>query len=380
VHRLRLTGFRCYERAQLDLDSRPVVLTGANGAGKTNLLEAISLLAPGRGLRGARLDEMDRQTDRKARSEDAGAGWTVAASVATPAGTVEIGTGHRPETVNRRVVQIDGKPSRSQTALSEHVSAVWLTPAMDRLFAEGASGRRRFLDRLVFGFDTAHAGRVGAYEHTLRERARLLRDGGDPVWLDTLEGDMAERGVAIAAARRELTARLARLCEAPGGPFPGAALAVTGQVESWLDDGPALAAEDRLRAALRESRAQDAAAGGAAVGPHRSDLAVRHLGHGMPAALCSTGEQKALLIAIVLANARLETAERGRVPLLLLDEVAAHLDANRREALFQEILALGAQAWFTGTDRSVFESFAGRAQHVAIRGGRLDPAAGRPPI
>ena len=350
------------------------MLTGANGAGKTNLLEAISLLAPGRGLRGARLDEMDRC------DTPAGEGWTVAASVATPGGMVEIGTGHRPETVNRRIVRIDGKPARSQTGLSDHVSAVWLTPAMDRLFAEGASGRRRFLDRLVFGFDAAHAGRVGAYEHTLRERARLLRDGGDPVWLDALEGDMAERGVAIAAARRELTARLARLCEAPSGPFPGAGIAVTGEVEAWLDDGPALAAEDRLRAALRESRAQDAAAGGAAVGPHRSDLAVRHLGHGMPAALCSTGEQKALLIAIVLAGARLETAERGRVPLLLLDEAAAHLDANRREALFQEILALGAQAWFTGTDRPVFDSFAGRAQYVAVRGGRLDPAAGRNPV
>jgi DNA replication and repair protein RecF len=374
VHRLRLTGFRCYESAQLDLDARPVVLTGANGAGKTNLLEAISLLAPGRGLRGARLDEMDRQ------GAPAGEGWTVAASVATPGGMVEIGTGHRPETVNRRIVRIDGKPSRSQTGLSEHVSAVWLTPAMDRLFAEGASGRRRFLDRLVFGFDAAHAGRVGAYEHTMRERARLLRDGGDPVWLDALEGDMAERGVAIAAARRELTARLARLCEAPSGPFPGAGIAVAGQVEAWLDDGPALAAEEKLRAALRESRPQDAAAGGAAAGPHRSDLAVRHLGHGMPASLCSTGEQKALLIAIVLAGARLETAERGRVPLLLLDEAAAHLDAERRGALFHEILALRAQAWFTGTDRSVFECFGGRAQYVAVRGGRLDPAAGRNPF
>jgi DNA replication and repair protein RecF len=250
---------------------------------------------------------------------------------------------------------------------------------MDRLFTEGASGRRRFLDRLVFGFDAAHAGRVSAYEHTLRERARLLRDGGDAVWLDTLEGDMAERGVAIAAARRELTARLCRLCAAPEGPFPGAEVAVTGQVEEWLNQGPALAAEDRLRAALRDSRPQDAAAGGAAVGPHRSDLAVRHLAHGMPAALCSTGEQKALLIAIVLANARLQTAERGSVPLLLLDEIAAHLDAVRREALFGELLALGAQAWFTGTDRSVFDSLDGRAQYVAVRASNLDRDGKRTP-
>ncbi len=374
VCRLRLSGFRCYESAQLDLDARPVVLTGPNGAGKTNLLEAISLLAPGRGLRGARLEEMDRQGTLKA--GEPGEGWTVAAAVTTPGGMVEIGTGHRPDSTTRRVVQIDGKQNRSQTSLSDHVSAVWLTPQMDRLFTDGASGRRRFLDRLVFGFDAAHAGRVSAYEHMLRERARLLRDGGDAVWLDTLESDMAERGVAIAAARRELTARLARLTEAPAGPFPGAEVAVTGKVEEWLDEGPALAAEERLRAALRGSRAQDAAAGGAAVGPHRSDLAVRHLAHGMPAALCSTGEQKALLIAIVLANARLQTAERGRVPLLLLDEVAAHLDADRREALFEEVLALGAQAWFTGTDRGVFESFAGRAQYVAVRAGRLEHETG----
>jgi DNA replication and repair protein RecF len=351
------------------------VLTGPNGAGKTNLLEAISLLAPGRGLRGARLEEMDRQ----AAASDPG--WAIAASVSTPAGTVDIGTGRKPDAANRRIVHIDGKPSRSQTGLADHVSAVWLTPQMDRLFTDGASGRRRFLDRLVFGFDAAHAGRVSGYEHTMRERAKLLREGGgDRVWLDTLESDMAERGVAIAAARRELTARLARVCAAPTGPFPGAGLAVAGSVEGWLDEGPALAAEDRFKAALRGSRAQDAAAGGAAVGPHRSDLEVHHLGHGMPAALCSTGEQKALLIAIVLANARLQTAEQGRVPLLLLDEVAAHLDAARRSALFEEIASLGAQAWYTGTDRAVFEPLDGRAQHVAVRAGRLERVPDGPGI
>jgi len=191
-----LTAFRCYASAQLDLDARSVVLTGPNGAGKTNLLEAVSLLAPGRGLRGARLEEMNRQ------NAPDGEGWAIAASVNTPAGPIDIGTGHRPDTANRRIVRIDGKPSRSQTSLADYVSAVWLTPQMDRLFTDGASGRRRFLDRLVFGFDAAHAGRVSGYEHTMRERARLLRDSGDPIWLDTLECDMAERGVAIAAARR----------------------------------------------------------------------------------------------------------------------------------------------------------------------------------
>jgi DNA replication and repair protein RecF len=213
----------------------------------------------------------------------------------------------------------------------------------------------------------------------MRQRARLLREGPrDTVWLDTLESDMAERGVAIAAARRELTARLANICAIPTGPFPGAALAVTGSVEDWLDDGPALAAEDRLKNALRDSRGQDAAAGGAAVGPHRSDLAVHHLTHGMPAAQCSTGEQKALLIAIVLANARLQTAEQGRVPLLLLDEVAAHLDEGRRNALFDEIAGLGAQAWYTGTDRAVFKPLGAQAQHVSVRAGTLDYEADRP--
>lgn len=353
-------------------------MTGPNGAGKTNLLEAVSLLAPGRGLRGARLEEMERQTGRTG-SDTTGSdtqeteGWAIAASVNTAVGPVDIGTGHKPDSANRRIVHIDGKPSRSQTSLAEHVSAIWLTPQMDRLFIDGASGRRRFLDRLVFGFDAAHAGRVSGYEHTMRQRAKLLRDrNSDTVWLDTLESDMAERGVAIAAARRELTARLANICAKPAGPFPGAALTVSGSVEAWLDEGPALAAEDRLKSALGKSRSQDAVAGGAAVGPHRSDLEVHHLVHGMPAALCSTGEQKALLIAIVLANARLQTAEQGRVPLLLFDEVAAHLDAGRRSALFEEIASLGAQAWYTGTDRAVFDPLGDQAQHVSVRMGTLE--------
>lgn len=360
--RLRLTEFRCYARAQLDLDRRPVVLTGPNGAGKTNLLEAVSLLAPGRGLRRAKLDEMGR------RNRTAGQGWAVAASLVTQEGSVEVGTGCTSESGSRRVVRIDGDPVKSQAALSRYVAAVWLTPQMDRLFQDGASGRRRFLDRLVFGFDAAHAGRVGSYEHAVRERARLLRDGGgDATWLETLERKMAERGIAIAAARRELTARLARLCAEPSGPFPGAAVAVRGAVEDWLDGAPALVAEERLRAALRDSRQQDAMTGGAAVGPHRSDMRVRHLAKEMPADQCSTGEQKALLIAIVLAHARLQTAENDRVPLLLLDEVAAHLDAKRRDALFDEILALGAQAWLTGTDRDLFDALGDRAQYATVR-------------
>ena len=373
VSRLRLTNFRCYAQARIDPVPGPVVLTGPNGAGKTNLLEALSLLAPGRGLRRARLEDLARRGVPETPAEPQG--WAVAATIETPDGAVDIGTGHNPQESRRRAVRVNDAAARSQTALGDHVSAVWLTPQMDRLFIEGAAGRRRFLDRLVFGIDPKHAGRISAYDHALRERARLLQDGvADRAWLDTLERTLAERGVAIAAARREMTARLAGLCEAPLGPFPGARLVLTGTVESWLDDGPALAAEDKLQHGLQESRGRDAITGGAAIGPHRSDFTMHHLGNGMPADQCSTGEQKALLIAIVLANARLETAERDRAPLLLLDEVAAHLDVERREALFAELLNLGAQAWLTGTDSAIFQSLAGTAQFLAVSDGVIRDA------
>ncbi|MFD1626496.1 DNA replication/repair protein RecF [Azospirillum griseum] len=375
VRRLTLTRFRGYDSARLDCDRRPVALIGPNGAGKTNLLEAISFLTPGRGLRGARLAEVERI------GAPAGSGWAVAATLDTPGGPVEIGTGREPPPPNprpsdrdRRVVHIDGRPAKSQTALADHVSALWLTPAMDRLFVESSSGRRRFLDRLVFGFDAGHAGRLSRYEHTLRERARLLRDGRfDDGWLGGLEDQMATTGVAVAAARREVTQRLRAACDRAVGPFPGADLTVAGTVEEWLDQGPALEAEDALRRSLRDSRRRDADSGGAAVGPHKSDLAVRHAAKDMPAALCSTGEQKALLIAIVLANARLLAAERGAAPLLLLDEVAAHLDPDRRDALFGEILALGAQAWMTGTDAAVFAPLAQEAARVFVDDARIRP-------
>ncbi|HYG91707.1 MAG TPA: DNA replication/repair protein RecF [Azospirillum sp.] len=355
VTRLTLTRFRGYEHARLEPDRRPVALIGPNGAGKTNLLEAVSFLAPGRGLRGAKLSEVERI------GSPPGSGWAVAATLETPHGPVDIGTGrdcaHDTSSGNdRRVVRIDDHPVKGQTALAEHVAVVWLTPQMDRLFLEGSSGRRRFLDRLVFGFDPAHAGRLSRYEHALRERARLLRDGRfDDGWLSGLEDQMVTTGIAVAAARRDVVQRLRSACARAVGPFPGADLAVEGTVETWLNEGPALTAEDSLRDSLRASRRADAETGGAAVGPHKSDLSVRHHAKDMPAGLCSTGEQKALLIAIVLANARLLAAERGAAPLLLLDEVAAHLDADRREALFGEILALGSQAWMTGTDASVFE-------------------------
>ncbi|HEX3500291.1 MAG TPA: DNA replication/repair protein RecF [Stellaceae bacterium] len=371
VRRLVLTDFRCYQQARVTVDARPVVLTGANGAGKTNLLEAISFLAPGRGLRRARLGEVDRRTapDGAADAAMPAAAWAVAAEVATPRSVIQIGTGREATASGgeRRVVRIDGASARSQTALAEHVNLVWLTPQMDRLFVEGASPRRRFLDRLVYGFDPEHATRVAAYEQALRERAKLLRDGPyDAAWLDALEESMARHGVAIAAARCDVAARLDAACAAGVAGFPSASLAVSGTVEAALADRPALAVEDESRARLAASRRQDAESGGVASGPHRSDLAVRHAGTGVAAAQCSTGEQKALLIAILLANSRLQAALRGVAPIMLLDEIVAHLDRERRQALFAELLALGAQAWLTGTDEDSFAELRGAAQFLRV--------------
>jgi DNA replication and repair protein RecF len=360
---LALNDFRCYREARIEVEPAPVVLTGPNGAGKTNLLEAISFLAPGRGLRRARLGDVDRRGE-------AVTPWAVAASLATPRGSVRIGTGREANANGgeRRVVRIDGAAARSQTALAEHVNLVWLTPQMDRLFLEGASVRRRFFDRLVYGFDPAHAARCAAYEQALRERGKLLREGrADAAWLTALEDTMAQHGVAIAAARRDVAARLDAACAAGVSGFPRARLAISGSVEAWLDEYPALAAEDELRAQLQASRRQDGESGGAAIGPHRSDLQVRHGATDMAAEQCSTGEQKALLVAILLAHARLQAELRGAAPLMLLDEVAAHLDRERRRALFAEVTALGAQAWLTGTDDELFVELRGTAQFFGVR-------------
>lgn len=373
VVRLRLTDYRNYASLALDAAPGPAVLYGANGAGKTNLLEALSMLAPGRGLRGARLGELAR------RGDDAGVGWAVAARATTPEGAVEIGTGSDParaadaETPGRRVVRIDGEGAGPQ-GLSRVFSLLWLTPEMDRLFTDGASGRRRFFDRMVYGFVPEHATRVSAYEKAMRERARLLREGrGDEAWLSALENAMAEHGVAVAAARRDVAGRLDRATAMGVGAFPVPAVAVEGTLEAALGDGPALAAEDLLRGLLAESRRADGEAGGAAHGPHKSDLVVRHVDKDMPAELCSTGEQKALLIALVLAAARLHGLERGAPPMLLLDEIAAHLDEGRRAALFDEVCALGGQAWLSGADPELFDALRGRAVFWRVAGGTIQP-------
>ncbi len=373
VRQLRLTDFRNYRQLRLDCDLAPVVLVGANGAGKTNLLEALSFLVPGRGLRRARLDEVCRRT----RSEEPDpAAWAVAATLDTPDGRLAIGTGLEPArsetSLPRRVVRIDGRPASSQTALGLHVAAVWLTPQLDRLFLDGASERRRFVDRLVTALHPEHAGDVAAYENALRQRARLLGEGNrDPHWFTALEDTMARHGVALAANRADTVQRLDAAARLGIGPFPRAALAMAGEIDGWIAAMAAIDAEDRLRATLAQNRLRDAEAGTTSCGPHRSDLAVRHLDLDLPAAEGSTGQQKALLVSIALAHARLVALSRGRPPLLLLDEIAAHLDAERRAALFDEVLALGVQSWMTGTDADLFRPLAGRAQVLRVVDGSI---------
>jgi DNA replication and repair protein RecF len=342
VTRLALTNFRSYAAAQISVSGAPVVLAGPNGAGKTNILDAISLLSPGRGLRGARLNEHARKAPVQGDTL-----WAVAATVTAGDALHEIGTGMT-ATAAARQVRLNGADAKSSADLGEIVQMIWLTPAMDRLFTESAGGRRRFLDRLVLGFEPAHARAATRYETAMRERARLLKYGPrDPSWLDGLENEMAESGVAIAAARAVTVERLNRaLAERAQGAFPAAILELTGDVQDSAES---------LRAALTSTRLRDAEAGRTTVGPHLNDLMVRHTSKRADARDCSTGEQKALLISIMLADAReLARARQGASPLLLLDEVAAHLDGMRRAALFEEITALGAQAWMTGTDLALF--------------------------
>jgi DNA replication and repair protein RecF len=377
VRQLRLTEFRNYRGLRLECGLEPVVLVGPNGAGKTNLLEALSFLAPGRGLRRARLDEVGHRPH--ADQPPAGA-WAVAATLDTPEGRLAVGTGleaGRSEGgLLRRAVRIDGKASPSQTALGLHIATVWLTPQLDRLFLDGPSERRRFLDRLVTALHPEHAGNVAAYENALRQRARLLTDSRqgatrDPHWLTVLEDTMARHGVALAAGRADTVHRLDAAARLGVGPFPRASLAMAGELDEWVATMAAIDAEDRLRSALAANRSRDAETGTTAAGPHRSDLAVRHLDLDLPAAEGSTGQQKAVLVSLALAHARLVALSRGRPPLLLLDEIAAHLDRERREALFDEVVALGAQCWMTGTDPELFAPLGGRAQVLRVDAGLI---------
>lgn len=370
LSRLSIQNFRSHERVKIEGIGRgTVILTGSNGAGKTNLLESVSMLAPGRGLRHARLQDIQSLAHPK------GPGWSVAADLAGPFGMVRIGSGWD-LAEERRVFRLNDAPVRAQGQIAELLSMVWLTPQMDGLFAGPASSRRRFLDRLVFGFDPGHAGRVSRYENALSQRAKLLREGRfNPSWLDALELQMAATGVAIAAARRDFVTRLERAValQKTDGIFPAPVLSVEGVIECSLSERPALEVEESFAATLRAARSVDAGSGGASSGPHRSDLSVFHAGKSMPAERCSTGEQKALLIGLILAHARLIRAERGMSPLLLLDELAAHLDESRRAALFDLLDDLKTQVWMTGADRTLFSAVRNPFL-FDIRNGAVEPA------
>jgi len=380
ISQLTLTSFRNYGFERLDVTAAPVVLTGANGAGKTNILEALSLLTPGRGLRASPFGELARSTSAGAAQE-----WGVAAQTHGPSGPVSLGTSwispeHSATQASGRKVQVDGSVQKSSGVLGSYLRCIWLTPTMDRLFTGPASDRRRFLDRLTGSFDPGHGYQVQTFEKLMRERNRLLDQAKqNSAWLDGIEHQMAEAAIAIAAARRTAINALAPLLAASGaasrgGHFPWVEIALVGGLEDSIASGSAIEAEESYRQHLGDMRERDSAAGRTLDGPHRSDLEVIHGPKGLAARHCSTGEQKALLIGIILAHARvIQAAFRGFSPILLLDEVAAHLDEYRRAGLYDEITTLGAQAWVTGTDKSPFEAFGGRAQYFTVTDGKVRP-------
>lgn len=372
--RLSLTNFRNYGGLTWRPAGRISVLFGANGSGKTNLLEAISLLVPGRGLRGARVTDLPRH---------GAATWAVAARFETADGPLDIGTGAVPNgrpngqsegpnegRSERRIFLIDGAAPRNQAEIAARVAAVWLTPQMDRLFQEAAGGRRRFLDRLVYALEPGHAREVAAHDTAMAGRNRLLGEGrGDRAWLAGLEDSMARHAVAATAARVGLVSRLN--AAPPAGSFPAARLSLVCPIAARLGEQPALAVEDWLRSELAAGRARDAAAGSAALGAHRTDMALADAATSLPAGLASTGQQKALLIGVILAHATLLAQARGFAPLLLLDEPAVHLDSDRRAALFDALRHLPAQVLLTGTDKAPFAALGGIAEGLFIEGGAL---------
>lgn len=349
---LTLSHFRSHKFARISLDGRPVAIYGPNGAGKTNILEAVSLFSPGRGLRRAAADDIARRPEAL--------GWKITAVLQSLHQLHEVETWS--EHGGSRQVRIDGKPA-TQVALGRIARILWLVPSMDRLWIEGADGRRRFLDRMVMSFEPAHAEAVLAYEKAMRERNRLLKDQvRDPHWYDALEAQMARAGAEIDSNRRQALIQLADAQEAAETAFPTATLSLSHPEP--LTDMPG--SEDALQAGFAGGRARDMAAGRTLTGPHRADLEATYAAKGVPARDCSTGEQKALLISLILANGRALARDFGAPPILLLDEVAAHLDANRRAALYDEICALGAQAWMTGTGAELFEALGSRAAYLEV--------------
>ncbi|MDJ0391670.1 DNA replication/repair protein RecF [Roseomonas sp. E05] len=371
--RLLLQNFRSYTALDQSFSARLLVIAGRNGVGKTNLLEAISLLAPGRGLRAARGSELPRQEGETALS------WAAAGHFEGPAGLAVVGTGAGAGQ-DRRSFRLDGAPIRNQAELSRHLAILWLTPQMDRLFQESASGRRRFLDRLVWSLEPSHARDVTAHDAAMSQRNRLLAEGRrDAAWLAALEDSMARHAVAAVARRRATTSRLTdALVSGVAGAFPAARLDLACPIASAMAERPALEVEEALRAGLAADRVRDAAAGGARQGAHRTDLRLALLPQDIPAELCSTGEQKALLVSIVLAQAALVAGHRGFAPLLLLDEVAAHLDPQRRGALFEALSDFPAQCFLTGTEFPPFTALKDQAQFLEAVPGSLRPAADFP--
>jgi DNA replication and repair protein RecF len=371
ICKLTLTDFRNYSTLALNLRPGMVVFTGENGAGKTNLLEAVSLLSPGRGLRRAPYGDVAR--------EGGSGGFAVHADLDGPVGPFDVGTGTAgldPSEAGRRV-----RINQTQTSaddLLEWLRVLWLTPAMDALFTGPAGDRRRFLDRLVLAVDPGHGRRAQDYEKAMRGRNRLLSEGSrDRAFFDAIETQMAESGTAIAAARAEMVRLLAAMVDRlPEGPFPQADLALEGFLEAMVGRTPAVEIEEAFRQALASGRERDRAAGRTLDGPHRSDLVVHHRPKSMPAELCSTGEQKALLVGIVLSHARLSGEMSGGMPILLLDEIAAHLDAGRRAALFSILEELGCQTFMTGTEAALFDSIKGRALFLTVDHGSIAPTEG----
>jgi DNA replication and repair protein RecF len=369
VRRLTVSNFRNYRAATLEAGSRPIVLYGPNGAGKTNLIEAISFLAPGRGLRRATLEEV-------ACNKGDGS-WAVSTEVEGALGLATLGTGIERIAEDgapaQRKYRIDREPVGTAAAFSDHVRIIWMVPAMDSLFTGAPAERRRFLDRLATAIDSEHSSRVNAFERALRSRNRLLEEPRpDAHWLDAVEHETAELAVAVASLRAETVGRLrAALSARAQSAFPPADIALDGWMESLLPSEPAVFVEERYREKLRENRGRDAAAGRTLDGPHLTDLAIVYAQKGIVAADASTGEQKALLIGLVLAHARLIAEMTGAAPILLLDEVVAHLDPSRRMALHGELAQLGAQVWMTGADPALFVEIEGQATLVEVHSGHL---------
>lgn len=377
VTRLMLTNFRSYGMLDLKCDRAHVVLVGPNGAGKTNVLEALSMFAPGRGLRGARLGELSR-TPAHAGDAAAERPWAISATVSALDSAFQVGVGFLPGQgegdAAKRTVRMDGVPVAGVAELAQHIRLIWLSPAMDRIFVESVSERRRFLDRLISSFDPLHARRWSRYETAMRERIGALRAGAGDGWLSALEQTMAETGVAVSASRVAGLAQLAAAMDLQRGtPFPRADMALGGFLEQGLAVRAAVDMEDAFLERLRANRGRDQDAGRTLEGPHATDFLVSHREKGRAADSCSTGEQKALLIRLILACASLPAPGAPDKPVLLLDEVVAHLDEARRRALFEEIDGLGVQAWLTGTDAPLFSGLEGRAQFMRVADGQIRP-------